>query len=435
MLDKKRTIAIVAVNVIETALLAVLISGVIAQEAYAMSCAELSGGKLSPRGSGHISQSPAKTLIEKKVLAVSVLREIPNSNVIEPNYLDFEHFDKPYELPTKVKFGTNFALGEMVRSHSAGSWENRTVAIVKPLGELNGLININPYDTLVLGNILLTPNTTLIVPKGTQVRSVEGGYKVFEYDPQEMNLRTAVDRVIEAENGWSIRMKENVNEQVDAEFEIGGQTYKTSSFFKEFLSDKPHVSIGNELISLNGHSFRFGIISQVLVRYLNSFSSLHNDFGQRYFSFQLHIIEHHMKSLVKSGVLENLPVDTKEKVFRTFKIADGMLNIGRLDQYLRTQYSKTLVNSDLTSELWHSRADFASLKKIAESIPGFVADLQKTDSEPLASPQYYALLLSTLPNSEREQFVARYPDLLPQNEISEIMGYVQKFLARNPHAN
>lgn len=376
------------------------------------------------------SQSFARALIDKKVFAVSALRALPNSNIIEPNTLNFERFDKPYELPVLVRFGTHFSLGEMVRAHKDGNWEDRVIAIVKPLRSLEGVININPYDTLILGNILLTSDTTLVVPKGSKVSKDKYEYKVFEYDPKKMNLRTAVDHVIEEKNGWHIRTKENTNSQVDAEFEIDGRTYKTSSFFNEFLKDKPHVSVGNEIRSINGQNFRFGIISQALTRYLRSFKSMANDYGQQYFKFQLRFIEHNIQSLFKSGILDSLPSDTKVSVLSSLKIVDGMLNIGRVDQYLRTKYSKTLVNTDLTLKIWRAKGDFELLKKTIESNQRFIARLQETNSalEPPAPPQFYAVLLANLPEKERELFIAQNADVLPQEQLPQILRYIQQIL-------
>lgn len=378
-------------------------------------------------------QPPIRSEIDKKVFAVSAIRSLPKSNVIEPNTLNYERFDKPYELPVLVRFGTHFSLGEMVRPHKDGSWDDRLIAIVKPLSGLDGVININPYDTLVLGNVLLTSDTTLVVPKGTVTNAEKYGYKIFEYDPDKMNLRTAVDRVIEDRQGLHIRMKENVNDQVDAEFEIDGQTYKTGLFFKEFLKDKPHVSIGNEIRSVNGQAFRFGIISQALTRYLRSFKSMSNDFGQQYFNFQLRFIEHNIKSLLNSGVLVGVSNDVRANVLSNLQIVNGMLNIGRLDQYLRTKYSKTLVNTDLTLKIWRAKGDFELLKKTVESNQRFISRLQETDSdlEPRAFSSFYAVLLANLPKDERDQFIAQNSDVLPHDLLKEILRDIQIILEKN----
>ncbi len=421
---------------------------VIRQPLWAMACNDLLQSAAEPSLVSLLEKSPPLPTILKKVFAVSALWEVPRGDVVEANRIDLNRFDSSKDIAKTVRFGVHFTLGEFVRPHSAGNWEGRTVAIVKPLRELEGLINLNPYDTLSLGNTKLTPNTVLIVPKGTQVRPDECHCKIFEYDPLKMNLRAAVDHVIQIEDGWTFRMKDYVNNQVDSTFELDGKTFETSHFFAKFLADKPHVSVGNEFRSKNGDAFRFGPIWQILLTHLEHFYSPSiSDDKQRWWirsqgfapnapgdskaKFQVLVIEHHLEKLKQSPFIEKIPREDRKSLTDIFRVISGMINLAKLDLYLREKHSKTLVDTDLPLELWAVRSDLDRLISTAEHKPNYIERLAKKPD--LKPKKYdYAGLLATLTNAERPEFLRRHANIIPPEIFTDVLLYLDVLLKEDP---
>lgn len=394
---------------------------VIYQPIWAMPCAKL-------LESSAVERSPSVETLGNRVFAVHALRFIPRSEKVFADMVDHDTFDRSTKPPALVRFGMHFFLGELVRPHSGiTAWESRTAALIKPLRELNNMVNLNPYDTYTIGGVSLTAGSILVLPKETKL-SFECSCKIHFYDPKTSSLRVAVDQAIEESGGWTFRMKDNVNEEVDAVFQLEGREHLTSTFFSKLLETKPHISVGNELYSQNGHAFRLTTVTQLLSRLMKRFQSLNNDFGSKYYQFELKLIEHHLSQVQSSGLLEKLPEASKHEFENTVQEVEGILNIVRLDQHLRSRFSKTLINSDLTPELWANRRNLEAIIQLAEK-RSFLKQLMESDQEPDAPTEYYALLLSTLHNeTERASFIRQNKHLIPTDETDSISDFVQQFL-------
>ena len=72
-------------------------------------------------------------------------------------------------------------------------WEGTRFAVIAPLSELlSQLIDLNCYDTFVLGDFELTENAILVAPIGSHPE--EGTYSIYTYDPAQDSLRSAVEK-------------------------------------------------------------------------------------------------------------------------------------------------------------------------------------------------------------------------------------------------
>jgi hypothetical protein len=388
------------------------VSGGSPTRAAAMSCLDVFAleSVLIP---GPSSASPSKGEIEDHVLAVSALREVPRDGVVRANAVDYNTREKNGAPESLVRFGVHAALGEMVRPHGPYSWEDRKIAVVHPLKELGGLISLNPYDTMILGDVKLNKNSVLIVPQGSQVDPVRCNCQVVEYNPEKTTLRAAIDDVVKSRGGWSIRMQAEREQQIDAEFEINGRTYKTSQFFRNFLKDKPHVSVGMEGKSLNGQAFRFGYLSQFLVRTFDSFRYMGNEYGSIFQRLMLRVLEHHLAKVRELGDETRIPLESRKSFLEQVSIFEGMLNILRLDVYLRERYDLRLSGSFLPPEIWQARADLDRIKHYVDSKPDFRQSLNRPYNILIVG--FIAYVFSTLPKDERASFQLQYPSLIPSD--------------------
>ena len=91
---------------------------------------------------------------------------------------------------------THFSLGDVVRKNR-WSWENKVYAVVTPLGDLlPQLVNIDAYDTFILGEFYLTQNSFIVYPMGMDHLLDRKELQSFTYDSNTTTLRTAVRELI-----------------------------------------------------------------------------------------------------------------------------------------------------------------------------------------------------------------------------------------------
>jgi len=164
----------------------------------------------------------------------------------------------------------HFSIGELVRPICDWmSWEDKKYAIVTPLNQLYPqLVNLNCYDTIILGNLELTSKMVLVVPEGTKVEGAT--YQIFEYG-SDTSLREAVDRLITSRGGWNVRM---LDEDLEDEYPpalVGEENINTHETFQPILDIIPHLSLGIRWEPYHGEAWRFSAVELILF-------SLHNEF-------------------------------------------------------------------------------------------------------------------------------------------------------------
>lgn len=99
---------------------------------------------------------------------------------------------------------THFALGGLVPSHEAGSWEARPLAVLVPLPEvLSGAVNYFAQDTAYLGDFVLSKNDVILVPEDFQIPKEIGQAKIVRY---RGSLRRAIEGEFSARGLLSIDM-------------------------------------------------------------------------------------------------------------------------------------------------------------------------------------------------------------------------------------
>lgn len=284
---------------------------------------------------GSTPQSPSLQEIESKVFAVHATRIFPANGVLKAGTLGAYAVSADREDPPSFRATVHFSLGELVQPHVAKdfSWEDAPFAVVAPLKALEKqLVNLFPGDTFVLGSFRLSQQTTLLVPKGTDVSMLPPDIPVLEYDPG-VGLRVTVGRFIKDQGGWPIHM-------LPGGLDVGSVAYwdekeiNSPVFFERFLEEHPYVSYGNHIYSERGEVFRLGSIDLLLNRLMMNYFGTFYRFSTPEVKFLTALIRHHLARLdelfqawaVSSDVFEELE-EKKRRLSQWLEVADADLEI------------------------------------------------------------------------------------------------------------
>ena len=276
------------------------------------------------------------------------------------------------ELPTGISGRTfrptlHFALGEQVRAHYNGSWDDKPFAVVTPLGNLESqLLNVAPHDTFILGPLKLSPATTVISPAGTDVSALPKDVPVVFYEPAK-GLRAAIDEVIGAQDGWHVQMRPG---DVDYGFPamLGAHDINAPGFFKAMLEEHPQVSFGTHASSVGGEGHRFGWVDSVVRGVPAVFSNSH-------------------------------PIDLR------LYSALGRHHLEVLDAWMGGQPVSQEVRADYADKRTAALAHFDALEKLATD-----REASRTPTGP-AMLTYSGWMLNSVPPDEFETFVGKHAAL------------------------
>ena len=210
----------------------------------------------------------AETL-SQRLFAVHATRILPQEGVLKAalGYLSSYIDDYPIELFPDFRCTVHFSLGELVRPReNMITWEDCPFAIVTPLESiLPQTINVNCYDTFILGDYILDERATLVLPVEYRDRfPSKPVYRLYYYDQECCSLRQAVDAVIAEQGGWPIRMtnEDKYTTLMGAWFD--GVDINTFSFFSPLHQAYPHLSIGCRSHHLHGDAYRFGELETLI---------------------------------------------------------------------------------------------------------------------------------------------------------------------------
>lgn len=216
----------------------------------------------------------AEEPFNRVLFAVHATDQFPKDGVLYGGY------GNPDEIPAgipNIRRTVHFSIGELVRPIGVGedewmTWENKSNAVVVPLESLYPqLINLNCYDTFILGDLALSPEMFLVAPKGT---AAKGNFTVFEYEP-ETSLREAVDELIASQGGWKVTMSaENIDEEY-APALVDGVNINTYDFFSPLLEKIPYLSLGVRWEALHGEAWRFAQLELLMMSLAHSPEHFH----------------------------------------------------------------------------------------------------------------------------------------------------------------
>lgn len=217
----------------------------------------------------------ANESLGKNLFAVHATDQFPINGFL---YAGYGSPDTIPEGTPNVRRTLHFSIGELVRPIGTGeeqwmTWEDKLYAIVVPLESLfPQLVNLNCYDTFILGDLRLNEEMFVVAPRGT---IANGKYNLYEYDPGT-SLREAIDHVIASQNGWKVTMTaENEDEQY-APALVDGININTFEFFSPLLEQMPYLSLGLRWEPFHGEAWRFvelEMMTMALVYYPEHFQN------------------------------------------------------------------------------------------------------------------------------------------------------------------
>lgn len=212
---------------------------------------------------GNISSDPFSSPLLDNVYAVHATQTLPESDYIRAGLDVHDLSPSQKALLSGLRVTLHFSLGELVRPiEGFKSWEDVPYALVTPLRLLlPQLINLNCYDTFILGDLKLGPETYLVVPAGI-AETIQSQATVVAYDPQNQTLRQAVDVLIASKGGWHIQMDDRDIEDELHEAFLNGLNINTKQFFAPLQEGRPWLAIGLRFNPLEGHHFRLSQIEQ-----------------------------------------------------------------------------------------------------------------------------------------------------------------------------
>jgi hypothetical protein len=197
----------------------------------------------------------------EKLFAVHATKKLPVEGIVYAGFGERFTHEVGKELYLDVRWTVHFALGELVRPVGDNwmNWENSPYTVVAPLKSLMPqLININCYDTFVLGNFKMDPKTTLVLPQDEACNLPQNrDYAIWTYDPKTTKIRDAIDALIRSKKGWAVTMSSEDIEDKLGEAHLGGVNINTPEFFDVVKKFYPHVGIGLRFDKLDGKGYLF----------------------------------------------------------------------------------------------------------------------------------------------------------------------------------
>ncbi len=295
--------------------------------------------------------------IAQKLYAVHVTRRLPQDGILHAGIGGKESLVGPIpeELFPDFRCTVHFSLGEMVRPvEGVISWEDCPFAVVTPLSEiLPQTINLNCYDTFILGDYLLGEKAILVMPLSYPIPG-RIPCELHLYDPLSCTLREAVDEAIAMRGGWAVRMSSDDREDELAEAWFDGMNINQPSFFASLLQMRPHIAFGCRFEPLDGEAYRFGEIENILYSIAFSYLPLNSEMANRMSRDELCELARELveKAGALSRYVDRLPFSEKslEVYRRNHERLLSWVNILEADIHLRTLYGRTLMQS--AEELW-----------------------------------------------------------------------------------
>lgn len=298
-------------------------------------------------------------VLEKKLIAVHATDYPPLGGLLKAGQGGVENFEDKIEpqileLLNQSRATIHFSLGELVRPVGDWkSWEECKFAVVVPLKDLMPqLININCYDTFILGDFKLSSTSILVAPEG-EIQCNPEGYIIYEYNPSVSSLRESVDRAIQLLDGWSVHMLDNDEENILREALYEGENINTKSFYAPLLEGKPYLSVGLRFDKDEGEHYRLSSIEMEIFSLINYFFEFYSEnnvvwpIDQLLSNIEfLNINFSAWENSLDGFKMEPYSLEAFQRLTNNVNI---MTNIAQLEVYLNDKYSRTLKGLDKAS--------------------------------------------------------------------------------------
>ncbi|MBS4168082.1 hypothetical protein [Parachlamydia sp. AcF125] len=208
---------------------------------------------------------PTAAQLKNKIWAIHATKHLPEDGILRP-FADYAEGAKAKEAIPGIYNTIHFSLGELVRPHSGFTWDNRSMAVLTPLGTLmEQAVNIFTHDTFITGEWALKADSIVLVSQDKDIpKWQDPPFKVVRYNKDEKSLRAAIDEVIRDKGGLAFRMDDNSvllgsRAMLDEDINVN-----TESFFENLLEAyKGKLSFGDHTHSSKGDAHLLGGIRQL----------------------------------------------------------------------------------------------------------------------------------------------------------------------------
>ncbi|MBI4918588.1 hypothetical protein HY837_01555 [archaeon] len=357
-----------------------------------------------------------------KVYAVHATPILPSEGVMKAGARDISYNTEwKGEEPPCFRPTLHFALGELVREHGGHSWEETPYAVISPLKSLeNQVVNLFAHDTFILGDLCLTPEMTLLIPKGTKVPAeLQDKVNVKEYSG---SLRSAVDKVIKECEGWPVRMNSG-DVDICSPAYINNVEINDAEFFKAFFEVHPHVSYGDHCTSQRGNAFRFGLIEQTINMLIKSYGSFSFRFSAQEIKLEYAGILHNLELLesnLAKAKLAQVAYDTFKDKKRKLQC---WLDLVELDLVLREELGKSLTGLDsIKSKIMQARYDKDKLIQTVCELKESLSEAPQEDESTYSNINKLCFDFCSSNLDEFIGFVAKNHDQLKGINIHELFA-------------
>ena len=309
----------------------------------------------------------------------------------------------------------HFSLGEMVQPHSKNSWDDNKFAVLTQLGSLKEqMINLNAYDTFILGAYKLSKRDTLLAPISEKSKVASAANVVF-YDDSKSTLRMAVDEFISSQSGWAFRMEKTAAKEGKAIFR--GENVNTVKFFEPFLRAHPHISFGDHLSSVKGDFWRIGLIEQSLHEITRGFGPYGNPSHKNMLEKFSGFLQHNLKKMDERIGAGDVPPQIRIEYERFRDEAKTWVLLGEIEKdaisgnlhrrnpkFPTGNFSIQTSSKEVKNELIDLRQNPEKLEeKLASLIQaGKITKLDPHKEFGLDMSGYYSDFLRWLPRNEQE---------------------------------
>lgn len=204
-------------------------------------------------------------LLLEKIYAVHATRTLPEFDYLQAGFALDNCNSVEKAFLSQIRKTLHFSLGELVRPVGEFmNWEDCPYALVTSLRSLlPQILNINCYDTFILGDLKLGPDTYLILPV-EEAHKTKSKATIVMYDPQSKTLREAVDEFIFLKEGWHIEMNSEDIEDELHEAYLNGDNINSAVFFEPLKERFPWLAVGLRFDPLDGEHYRLAQIELVI---------------------------------------------------------------------------------------------------------------------------------------------------------------------------
>lgn len=361
-----------------------------------------------------IVESPSLEELESKIFAVHGTSILPENGMLKAGSRNISG-RWLNEEPPSFKPTLHFSLGELIRgSPISHSWEKMPYAVICPLKSLTKqLVNVFPSDTFIFGDFQLSDESTLIVPKGTDISKIPKSINIVEYK-SGVDLRAAVNQVIRAKEGWSIRLPED--------FEIGSPAYmgdtniNSLEFFDALFKHYPHISYGDHSHSERGDGSLFGEIEEVISYLMRTYERHGPIYSTLEIKLYRSLIMYKLNKLERLIQAREFPVESIKIFAEKKERLLEWLNIVDVDLETRQTLRKTLadVPQEICTQILQKRKNPDELRDLRDQVLSELPDAIDIIAFPSSD---LAQFLFSMSPKELESFIAAHQQVFDNTNI------------------